>query len=108
MKQDIMNQIKSAQNEIELIKLSKTIENEINKNELFMEFIDLKYRDKLRDIELINNVKEKSNKLLLLINEVNKIEVQAIKIKDTELMMKCECKKTKLINLMEYMHNKYL
>ena len=46
MKHDIMNQIKSAQNEIELIKLSKTIENEINKNELFMEFIDLKYQKK--------------------------------------------------------------
>jgi len=108
MKTEIMNKIKSAQYEIELNAISNNIDLELNKDEMYMTYIDLKYEDKLRDLSLIESVKEKTDTLLYIINKINNLETKAIEIKDYDLMMRCESNKAKLINMMEYMNNKYM
>ena len=99
--------MKSAQLESELMLIGKEIENFIDKTELYMESIDNKYKNRLRDMELINSVKEKEQEMVTLINKINVIELKAVPLKDRGLMMKCECKKAKLTNLMMCMQSKY-
>ena len=107
MNNNLNNIMKSAQLESELMLIGKEIENFIDKAELYMEFIDMKYEDKLRDMELINSIKEKEQEMVTIINKINVIELKAVPLKDNDLMMKCECKKAKLTNLMMYMQSKY-
>ncbi len=51
--------------------------------------------------------KEKEQEMVTIINKINVIELKAVPLKDRDLMMKCECKKAKLTNLMMYMQSKY-
>ncbi len=107
MNNDIMNTLKAAQLESELLLLGKEIENFISKTELYMEIIDVKYEDKLRDLQLMNDVKSKQDEMVTLINKINVIELKSVPLKDDTFMLKCECKKAKLINLMMCMQSKY-
>ena len=107
MNDSLNNIIKSAQLESELMLIGKEIENFITKTELYMEIIDIRYENRLRDMELINIVKEKEQEMVTIINKINEIEIKAVPLKDRELLMKCDCKKAKLINLMMYMQSKY-
>ena len=107
MNDSLDNIMKSVQLESELMLIGKEIESFIDKTELYMEIIDMKYENRLRDMELINSIKEKEQEMVPIINKINVIELKAVPLKDRDLMMKCECKKAKLINLMMYMQSKY-
>lgn len=107
MNNNLNNKLKSAHLESELMLIGKEIENFIDKTELYMEIIDMAYENRLRDMKLINSVKEKEQEMVTIINKINVIELKAVPLKDRDLMMKCECKKAKLINLMMYMQSKY-
>ena len=101
------NIMKSEQLECELMSIGKEIENFMYTMELYMEIIDMKYKNRLRDMEMVNSVKEKEQEMVTIINKINVIELKAVPLNDRELMMKCECKKAKLINLMMHMQSKY-
>jgi GTPase Era involved in 16S rRNA processing len=101
------NIMKSEQLECELLSLGKEIENFMYETDLYMENIDMKYKNRLRDMEMVNSVKEKEQEIVTIINKINVIELKAVPLNDRELMAKCECKKAKLINLMIHMQSKY-
>ena len=107
MNDNLNNIMKSVQLESELMLIGKEIESFIDKTELYMEIIDMKYENRLRDMELINSIKEKEQEMTIIINKINVIESKAVPLKDIDLMMKCECKKAKLTYLMMYMQSKY-
>lgn len=106
-KKDIMNMIESTGLEYKLGKLDVDIEVELFLNNAYMDYIDKKYEDKLRDLEMIAEVRIRMTKLLILINKVNDIEQQAIKINNHDLMWSCEGRKARMTNQMELLRDKY-
>lgn len=103
----IDNLMKAVELEYNLKQLTPRIEMTLSINEAYMDFIDKKYEDKLRDLQLVENVRSKMTELLVMITSVKDIEHQAIVIKDMELMWKCEAKIAKMINQMELLRDKY-
>lgn len=106
-KKDIMNMIETAGLEYKLQKLDDDIEIELFMNNAYMEYIDKKYEDKLRDLEMVAEVRRRMTRLLVLINKVNDIEQHAIKINNHDLMWSCEGRKARMINQMEVLRDKY-
>lgn len=106
-KNEMYNLIKSAGLEYKLNKMDIDIETEIFMNERFIKFVDKKYEDKLRDIELITEVRRRMTNLLRLINKVNEIEERAIAINNHDLLWSCEMRKARMINQMEILRDKY-
>ena len=101
------NIMKSVGLEMELKKVEKRMEIEMISNDVYMEFIDKKYEDKLRDLELVENIRRRMTTLCVLITSLKDIEHQAIVIKDMELYWKCENKIARMMNQMEIMRSKY-
>ena len=106
--EDMMNLFKAVGYEMELNKMDSDIGILLNIIEIFSNFVDVKYEDKLRDIELITEVKSKIEALRILILKINEIEQKTISINDNELIFKCESRKAKIINMMKYLNNKYM
>ena len=102
------NIMKSAQLECELLSLGKEIENFIYKTELYMEIIDMKYKNRLRDKELIDETTIMMNKLLVMVNRVKDLEFQAIKNDDLEVYWKCEQRIAHIVETIGYIRNKYM
>ena len=98
---DMNNIMKSVGLEMELNKVEKRMEIEMMSNDVYMEFIDKKYEDKLRDLELVENIRRRMTTLCVLITSLKDIEHQAIVIKDMELYWKCENKIARMMNQME-------
>lgn len=107
MMNNINNLMKSVELEHNMNKVSQRMENELLLNEAYMEFIDKKYENKLRDLQLVENVRRRMTNLTILITELKDIEHQAIVIKDMELYWKCEQRIAKMMNQMEILRSKY-
>lgn len=101
------NLMKSVELEHNMNKVSQRMENELLLNEVYMEFIDKKYENKLRDLQLVENIRRRMLNLTILITELKDIEHQAIVIQDMELYWKCEQRIAKMINQMELLRSKY-
>ena len=107
MMNNINNLMKSVELEMVMNKINQRMETDLLLNEAYMEYIDKKYRDKLRDLELVENVRRRMTNLMVLITQLKDIEHQAIVIKDMELYWKCEQRIAKMINQMEILRSKY-
>lgn len=99
--------MKAVELEMTINKVSQRMETELLLNETYMEYIDKKYEDKLRDLELVENVRRRMTDLMLLITELKDVEHQAISIKDMEIYWKCENRIAKMMNQMEILRSKY-
>ena len=80
----------------------------VGKIDMYTSIVDVKYENKLRDMELINSIKAYNDEIKCLIDRINKVELESIKIKNEKLMFTCESRKATLINLMICLQNKYL
>ena len=76
--------------------------------DLYTTVVDAKYENSLRDMQLINAIKEYNNEITNLINKINDVESEAIKYKQENLMFTCEGRKAQLVNIMIYLQEKYL
>ena len=76
--------------------------------DLYTTVVDTKYENSLRDMQLINAIKEYNNEITNLINKINDVESEAIKYKQENLMFTCEGRKAQLVNIMIYLQEKYL
>lgn len=108
-----MNNINNLMEAVNLEMAIKDLDEFMDKmlNDLYMHlvFIEAKYAgDKLRDTELINDLHDWMNRLLKLVNKFKDIEFNAIKINDLEIYWKCEKRITKIVEVMEYVRNKYM
>lgn len=104
---EMFNLIKTAGLEYKLNNIDKEMEYTMRMNVEYMEYIDKKYEDKLRDLELVHEVRRRMTNLLVIINKVNEIEEKAIAINNHDLMWSCESRKAKMINQMEILRDKY-
>lgn len=104
---NINDLMKSVELEYNMNKITQRMENELLLNEAYIEFIDKKYENKLRDLQLVENVRRRMINLTILITQLKDIEHQAIVIKDMELYWKCEQRIAKMINQMEILRSKY-
>lgn len=107
MNNDMNNIMKAVELEMELKQISQSVDTRILLNDAYMEYVDKAYENKLRDLELVENIRRKMTDLVILITKLKDIEHQAIVIKDMELYWKCENKIAKMINQMELMRSKY-
>jgi hypothetical protein len=76
--------------------------------DLYTTVVDTKYENNLRDMQLINAIKEYNNEIKNLIDKINDVESTSIKNKNENLMFTCESKKAQLVNIMIYLQEKYL
>ena len=102
---------KELVNEMMAMKLDM-IDNEtielLERIDLYTTVVDVKYENSLRDIQLINAIKEYNNEIKNLIDKINNVESISIKNKNENLMFTCENRKAQLINIMIYLQEKYL
>ena len=96
-----MNEMKVELIDVDTIKL-------LDKIDIYTSVVDEQYKDKLRDMQLINAIKEYNNEITGLIDRINNVELEAIKYKQENLMFTCEGRKAQLVNLMIYLQEKYL
>ena len=96
-----MNEMKIELIDNDTIELLKRID-------LYTTVVDTKYENSLRDMQLINAIKEYNNEITNLINKINDVESEAIKYKQENLMFTCEGRKAQLVNIMIYLQEKYL
>ena len=76
--------------------------------DLYTTIVNTKYENRLRDMQLINAIKEYNNEIKNLIDRINNVESEAIKYKQENLMFTCEGRKAQLVNIMIYLQEKYL
>jgi hypothetical protein len=76
--------------------------------DLYTTVVDAKYENSLRDMQLINAIKEYNNEIKNLVDRINNVELEAIKYKQENLMFTCEGRKAQLVNIMIYLQEKYL
>lgn len=69
--------------------------------------IDKRYADKLRDFEVVELFRNYNNEIKELIDEIDEIEVEAIRNRNESIMFQCEGKKAKLLNTMTRLTYKY-
>lgn len=105
-----INNIMEAVNlEMAIKDLDKFMDKLLNDLDIHLVFIEAKYAgDKLRDMELVNDLHDWLNKLLRLLNKFKDIEFNAIKINDIEIYFKCEKRICKLVEVMEHVRNEYM
>lgn len=106
---NINNLMEAVNLEMAIKDLDKFMDKMLNDLDIHLVFIEAKYAgDKLRDMELINDLHDWMNRLLKLVNKFKDIEFNAIKINDLEIYWKCEKRITKIVEVMEYVRNKYM
>jgi hypothetical protein len=106
---DMMNIMKAVELENYYKQVNDEIEWAMLVNDNFMKTTDAKIdkEQRTRNIDDAKVMRRKCDKLVKLIEKLNDIEADAIKIKDNELMWKCESKKAKMIMQMQLMQDKY-
>jgi hypothetical protein len=102
------NIMKSVEIEMNLKHIDNEIKELMNKIDIQLTFIDIKYKDRLRDKELIDETTIMMDKLLVMANRVKDLEFQAIKNDDLEVYWKCEQRIAHVVETMEYIRNKYM
>lgn len=104
-----LNNILALVIENDLKELDIVIDELLQHIDIKLTFIDAKYAgDKLRDMNLINEINEEMRKLTKIVESIKSIEVSAIEINNMVLYTKCESRISKIINMMEYIKSKYL
>lgn len=96
-----MNEMKIDLVDIDTVKL-------LDRIDIYTTIVDEKYKDKLRDKQLIDAIESYNNEIKELIDRINKLEAETIRYKQEDLMFTCESRKATLINLMMYLQEKYL
>lgn len=96
-----MNEMKIDLVDIDTVKL-------LDRIDIYTTIVDEKYKDKLRDKQLIDAIESYNNEIKELIDRINKLEAETIRYKQEDLMFICEGRKAALINLMIYLQEKYL
>ena len=96
-----MNEMKIELIDVDTIKLLERID-------LYTTIVDVKYENKLRDMQLVNAIESYNDEITELINRINNVETEAIKYKQENLMFTCEGRKAQLVNIMIYLQEKYL
>lgn len=107
MRDKIMSMINEAKFECELNKIEKEAKDVMFMNDVYMFHVDKEYEDRLRDMELITNVRQRMLELTLLITKVKDIEAEAIADNQMSIMWKCENLIAKMMGQMQLMRNKY-
>ena len=102
---------KELVNEMMEMKLDM-IDNEtielLERIDLYTTVVDVKYENSLRDMQLINAIKEYNDEIKNLVDKINNVESISIKNKNEKLMFTCENRKAQLVNIMIYLQGKYL
>jgi uncharacterized protein (UPF0297 family) len=80
----------------------------LKKIEAYMIFADMKYINDPRNVNLRETIKDYMDEIVSLVVKINDLEVKVIHNDNESLMMKCECKKAKLINILTHLEKKYL
>lgn len=96
-----MNEMKIDLVDIDTVKL-------LDRIDIYTTIVDEKYKDKLRDKQLIDAIESYNNEIKELIDRINKLETEVIRYEQEDLMFICENRKATLINLMIYLQEKYL
>lgn len=102
------NIMKSVELEMNLKEMGKDIKDLKSKIDIQLTVIDIKYADKLRDEELINELEDTMFKLLVQANKLKDIEHEAIKNDDLEVYWKAEQKISHVVETMEYIRTTYM
>ena len=105
---NIINQINESGINVEITIMKEKVMKTISNIEVELKLVDFAYKDKLRDLQLIAALEKRMNELLVLVNRVNDIELEAIGYKNTEAMFRCESLKAKAICLMEHIRINYM
>ena len=106
---DMRNIMRAVELENYFIKVDAEVDKALVTNENFMNITDaiLEIENRCRNIEDAKAMRRRCDKLTNLIKVMNNIEMEAIKIKDHDLMWKCEARKGKMIMQMQLMQDKY-
>lgn len=108
MNEYLAKQLIKEMNEMKLESIDNDTIELLERIDLYTTVVDTKYENSLRDMQLINAIKEYNNEITNLINKINDVESEAIKYKQENLMFTCEGRKAQLINIMIYLQEKYL
>lgn len=108
MNEYLAKQLIKEMNEMKLESIDKDTIDLLERIDLYTTIVDTKYENRLRDMQLINAIKEYNNEITNLINKINDVESKAIKYKQENLMFTCEGRKAQLVNIMIYLQEKYL
>lgn len=109
----MMNKMNNIFRSVELENYLKQVDVLIDQamisNNNFISITDaiLEIQNRARNLDDAEAMRKRSDKLVKLIKVMDNIEQEAIKIKDYDLMWKCESRKAKMINQMQLLHNKY-
>lgn len=106
---DMRNIMRAVELENYFIKIDVEVDKALLTNDNFMKVTDaiLEIENRCRNIEDAKAMRRRCNKLTNLIKVMNNIEEEAIKIKDRDLMWKCEARKGKMLMQMQMMQYKY-
>lgn len=102
------NIMTSVEIEMNLKQIDNEIKDLMNKIDVQLTFIDIKYKNRLRDKELLDETTIMMNKLLVVANRLKDLEFQSIKNDDLEVYWKCEQRLAHVVETMEYIRNKYM
>ena len=108
MNEYLAKQLIKEMNEMKIELIDNDTIELLERIDLYTTVVDTKYENSLRDMQLINAIKEYNNEITNLINKINNVESEAIKYKQENLMFTCEGRKAQLVNLMIYLQEKYL
>ena len=108
MNEYLAKQLIKEMNEMKLESIDNDTIELLERIDLYTTVVDTKYENSLRDMQLINAIKEYNDEITNLINKINDVESEAIKYKQENLMFTCEGRKAQLVNIMIYLQEKYL
>lgn len=108
MNEYLAKQLIKEMNEMKIELIDNDTIELLERIDLYTTVVDTKYENSLRDMQLINAIKEYNNEITNLINKINDVESEAIKYKQENLMFTCEGRKAQLVNIMIYLQEKYL
>lgn len=108
MNEYLAKQLIKEMNEMKIELIDNDTIELLERIDLYTTVVDTKYENRLRDMQLINAIKEYNDEITNLINKINDVESEAIKYKQENLMFTCEGRKAQLVNIMIYLQEKYL
>lgn len=108
MKKYLAKELVNEMMEMKLDMIDNQTIDLLERIDLYTTVVDVKYENSLRDMQLINAIKEYNNEIKNLIDKINNVESTSIKNKNENLMFTCENRKAQLINIMIYLQEKYL
>lgn len=108
MNEYLAKQLIKEMNEMKIDVIDNETIQLLERIDIYTTIADEKYKNRLRDQQLINAIKGYNDEIKELIDRFNALETSAISYKQEDLMFLCEGRKASLINLMMYLQEKYL